>query len=338
MDSARPSDSSKLLSLQDAAQKLAVDSSVLLKWNDQNILKPTITFEGKIGYTEKQLEEFQTIRQLFQQKTNLTQTTSNQTFPSPTAPLNSNQPDSTSTLPVQAPSETSKKPFKFPVSKLVSVSAVVVLAILFIILEKPLASNSQNQASTTGAGQANIKTSSLNVSEPVKSNISLASENSAQENKNIDDENTSKKTTFSDVLSAAKTEKFSSQAASLTRANTARIAAENATLSAKTTAINNPETNKNITSYASTSNPNNETNNSQTPQSKGSEELAYSAGSTSILSQNSYNFSNSNSNNQLILFIATIVAIPFIFQKKLLYPFKKPAAASSQNLDILPQI
>src|SRR5688500_2541902 len=58
MDSARPKNSKKLLTLQEAAKKLAVSSETLLKWNELHILKPTITHEGQIGYTEEQVEHF----------------------------------------------------------------------------------------------------------------------------------------------------------------------------------------------------------------------------------------------------------------------------------------
>src|SRR6185369_6091639 len=59
MNSSQPE---KLLSLKEAAEKLAVSVDVLLAWNEHNILKPTITPEGQIGYTEKQLDQFSAIR------------------------------------------------------------------------------------------------------------------------------------------------------------------------------------------------------------------------------------------------------------------------------------
>src|SRR6266550_8107058 len=62
MDSARPGNPQKFLSLKEAAQKLAVSVDVLLNWNEQNILKPTITPEGEVGYTEDQINHFIEIR------------------------------------------------------------------------------------------------------------------------------------------------------------------------------------------------------------------------------------------------------------------------------------
>src|SRR5579871_3052993 len=58
MDPARPSNPQKLLTVQQAAQKLGVSSAVLLRWNDQNILKPTITPQGEIAYSEEQINNF----------------------------------------------------------------------------------------------------------------------------------------------------------------------------------------------------------------------------------------------------------------------------------------
>lgn len=66
MDSAHPGNPQKLLTLKQAAQILAVSVDDLIKWNDHNILKPTITPEGEIGYTQNQLDQFITIQQIIQ--------------------------------------------------------------------------------------------------------------------------------------------------------------------------------------------------------------------------------------------------------------------------------
>src|SRR5882672_793388 len=63
MDSARPGDPQKFLSLEETAKKLAVSVDVLLKWNEQNILKPSITPTGEVGYTEEQLTHFLKIKE-----------------------------------------------------------------------------------------------------------------------------------------------------------------------------------------------------------------------------------------------------------------------------------
>src|SRR5260221_13316303 len=63
MDSSRPVDPSKLLTLQEAANVLAVSIDVLLRWNEHQILKPTITQAGQIGYTQAQIDQFMRIQQ-----------------------------------------------------------------------------------------------------------------------------------------------------------------------------------------------------------------------------------------------------------------------------------
>jgi len=70
MDIARPIESKKLLTLQEAALKLAVSVDVLLQWNEHNILKPTITPTGEVGYREEQINKFLGIRQLTQPQPN----------------------------------------------------------------------------------------------------------------------------------------------------------------------------------------------------------------------------------------------------------------------------
>lgn len=60
-----PNSSKKLFCLKEAAEILNVSVGTLLQWNDHHILKPTITLEGTIGYTEEQINQFLAIRQLF---------------------------------------------------------------------------------------------------------------------------------------------------------------------------------------------------------------------------------------------------------------------------------
>src|SRR6185312_11305958 len=66
MDSARPSNPSNLLSLQEAALKLGVSIDVLLSWNEQHILKPTITATGEVGYEPAQIENFLNVQKSLQ--------------------------------------------------------------------------------------------------------------------------------------------------------------------------------------------------------------------------------------------------------------------------------
>jgi hypothetical protein len=88
MDPARPGNSKKLLTLQQAAQSLAVSIDVLLSWNEHNILKPTITQTGEIGYSQEQINHFLAIRQSLQNSNashEETESLNNQTNISPTS-------------------------------------------------------------------------------------------------------------------------------------------------------------------------------------------------------------------------------------------------------------
>ena len=64
MEPARPSSPVIILSMKDAAEKLSVSIEVLLKWNELNILKPTITSTGEIGYSEEQITQFIAIQKI----------------------------------------------------------------------------------------------------------------------------------------------------------------------------------------------------------------------------------------------------------------------------------
>ena len=67
MNTAQSHNSEKLLTLKEASVDLGVSIETLLSWNEHNILKPTITVQGEIGYTKTQLNQFVTIRHSFQE-------------------------------------------------------------------------------------------------------------------------------------------------------------------------------------------------------------------------------------------------------------------------------
>lgn len=62
MDSARPGNPPSFLTLKQAAQSLAVSVDVLISWNENNILKPTLTPTGDVGYSQTQIDQFLAIR------------------------------------------------------------------------------------------------------------------------------------------------------------------------------------------------------------------------------------------------------------------------------------
>ena len=66
MDSAHPIIPGEFFTLKQAAEMLAVSVDTLLEWNDNNILKPTITQNGEIGYRKEQIDKFLTIQKFIQ--------------------------------------------------------------------------------------------------------------------------------------------------------------------------------------------------------------------------------------------------------------------------------
>lgn len=66
MDSARPTVFGELFTLKQTAEILAVSVDTLIEWNDNNILKPTITQNGDVVYKKEQIEKFLEIQKLIQ--------------------------------------------------------------------------------------------------------------------------------------------------------------------------------------------------------------------------------------------------------------------------------
>ena len=62
MDKSRPGNPKKFLTLEEASKRLGFTVETLLEWNKLNILTPTISEEGFVGYEESQLEQFSKIR------------------------------------------------------------------------------------------------------------------------------------------------------------------------------------------------------------------------------------------------------------------------------------
>lgn len=67
MDTAQTHNLEKLITLKEASERLNVSIETLLSWNQHNILKPTITQQGEIGYTPSQFNQFLIIREAAQQ-------------------------------------------------------------------------------------------------------------------------------------------------------------------------------------------------------------------------------------------------------------------------------
>lgn len=61
----KENNSDKIITLPEAAEILSVSCDILLEWNENNILKPTITQDGKIGYRKEQIDKFLSIQKIF---------------------------------------------------------------------------------------------------------------------------------------------------------------------------------------------------------------------------------------------------------------------------------
>lgn len=68
MEPAQPTVPENFYTLKQAAELLNVSAETLLEWNDNNILKPTITPNGIIGYKVEQINKFLEIQKLVQKK------------------------------------------------------------------------------------------------------------------------------------------------------------------------------------------------------------------------------------------------------------------------------
>ena len=68
MDSAHPIVSNNFFTLKQTAEILSVPVGVLLEWNENNILKPTITQDGEVGYTQEQISKFLAIKEILQSR------------------------------------------------------------------------------------------------------------------------------------------------------------------------------------------------------------------------------------------------------------------------------
>lgn len=157
----RPLDQ-KLISLQEAEILLDVPISVLLKWNEVNILKPTITHTGQVGYTKMQIEEFLRIK------------TSYQTFlPQPTQPQT--QPSSTfsPTLDPLSPNPTTHPHWLSSSSLLVaSIGIVVIISVTIATQQGKLTSALQQyeqgyQLTQNTSNLQNSSTSTVHVNSPI---------------------------------------------------------------------------------------------------------------------------------------------------------------------------
>jgi hypothetical protein len=175
MDSSNfPKNTKNLLTLKEAAVKLGVTVDELLNWNEYNILKPTITLTGEIGYTSEQIENFIKIQQL---STRLKETkpqifNTHQQFPQGRSfaensgiPSLQTKPDLTTKTPTNIKTSNSVTEKSFgPVSFAVtSAFSFVFFSAMFLWLSSPAAPDSatNRQSIMSQATKSNIETSEL---------------------------------------------------------------------------------------------------------------------------------------------------------------------------------
>jgi len=58
----KPDKANETLTLRESAEILGVTSETLLQWNENNILKASITSNGEIGYSKNQIDQFLQIK------------------------------------------------------------------------------------------------------------------------------------------------------------------------------------------------------------------------------------------------------------------------------------
>ncbi len=180
MNIGQDGDSQKiLLSLQQASEKLGVTIATLLEWNEHNILKPTITQIGEIGYTQEQIDQFLIIRKLSQtgqitsvkteavsSSSEQIEKTSNLLPPQNSMPIENNiTPDKPNYLPLEsAPvvNESGKNGFKFTTPMLfLSFAGIIAVMISVLYIAQGNLNTLSNQQ-----GNGSVKVSDNNGNTP----------------------------------------------------------------------------------------------------------------------------------------------------------------------------
>lgn len=187
MDPIRPVDSNNLLTLQQAAQRLAVSVDVLLQWNEHNILKPTITPTGEVGYREEQINQFLGIRQVPlhpAQQLNQTSIVRHETIPT----NNYLQKDySNFHNPIKPTSFTRTKNKYFSIGP-ASAALTLCIALVIILVTQPAKIKSiLSEASNMGNALA-TQISELNISGSATSASPIQLKNSIASDKNLSNE------------------------------------------------------------------------------------------------------------------------------------------------------
>lgn len=146
MKLAQENEYNKFIPLKKAAQIIGVSIETLLKWNDLNILKPTITQSGEIGYLDQQITSFLALQGSIQNstsiRTNSAQVKSEYLNTNPTPLSQNNQLAKADRKTVEKiNNSTARDKSKISSAKLISISLVSFLVVVSITLFKPFVPN-----------------------------------------------------------------------------------------------------------------------------------------------------------------------------------------------------
>lgn len=201
MNTAQLNNSEKLLTLKEASHKLNVPVETLLSWNEHNILKPTITADGAVGYTERQLEQFSaTIQKVIQH--------AHPTVTQHTAPVVQR------TLPVEKPAQLSlpedssdeESIKQFSSKSIISFAVILILLTLIFTQDNQTASSSSIEEKQPLRNVLGMHTSTFNLSEKLLSGlpIQLTHQPSEKELEKEQAANAFRQKTIASILYASK--------------------------------------------------------------------------------------------------------------------------------------
>ncbi|MBI5122405.1 MerR family transcriptional regulator [Candidatus Roizmanbacteria bacterium] len=314
----------KLITLKQASEILSVSIETLLSWNQHNILKPTITPEGEIGYTQNQIDQFLAIRQVVQK---------NEVVSLPTQ-LKMPLPETFSST-EKSPKTSSPK---YRSSKMI-ITLAIFLAILSIAmlpqLTSPLSEQNQDEQKISDNKILGSQTSNFNLSRQsiAKLPIKLQNEKVAKKNLNNEGEDISQEKIIAPDL--YEMIKPNSALAANNQQDTPikpqPIDGNNKVINALIDNTNDLvsvgffdtcagcKTNKNSAI--------DESGNIQGEMGKSDTLAAIVGGIDEIVKSNSTKQTNTDTTNQLIFLSLGILTVAFVFQKQFAYPLRKLSTA-----------
>lgn len=183
MNTAHQSTNETLLSLKEASQRLNVSIDTLILWNQHNILKPTITKEGVVGYTEHQLTQFVIMRNLMLENAT----------PAPVTPQHPQQQETLSYenkphVTINEQHKTHGK--KYFSSQIIASVAIIVVIIAIATFPKPsdLAITSSGQDQRVNEHVLSANTSRLPLKEKMSSLLPIQLQQERSQKKSVQDE------------------------------------------------------------------------------------------------------------------------------------------------------